>query len=240
MKTLKWKLEFATIYIFSKRIWLPVCDTVVVSKQIPPETLKYAQRCYTESQYLSVYGQPSSSTYRWPQQPCQCDVTLVCVYAILIMRRRLGNVQYNCANKHWSCHPFGTSCLWAAAHSASQHAHSPQPAFISSCAWPKISWHDPTNCNSCSLCRHQAFLQITPKDVREKAEHDSVFPTHYVSSLSKTWTCRPPLILSHRHLKLRTTPLLFIQALKHSSGPPNSLHYSVRLLTHKVLLTAAV
>ncbi len=72
-----------------------------------------------------------------------------------------------------------------------------------------------------------------------KVDGDAVFPTNYVPSLSKMWTCRPPSVLSHRHLKLQTTPRLFIQALKHSSGPPTSLHYSVRLLTHTALLTAA-
>ncbi|CAB1445116.1 unnamed protein product [Pleuronectes platessa] len=34
-------------------------------------------------------------------------------------------------------------------------------------------------------------------------------------------------------------PGLFTQALKHSSGSPTSLHYPVRLLTHRALLTDA-
>lgn len=83
-------------------------------------------------------------------------------------------------------------------------------------------------------------MDDTQKNVTWTVDCDPAFPTSYVPSLSKMWTRRPPSILSHRHLKLQTTPWLFIQALKHSSGPPASLHYPVQLLTHKASLTAAV
>uniref|UniRef100_A0AAZ1XQ96 Uncharacterized protein n=1 Tax=Oreochromis aureus TaxID=47969 RepID=A0AAZ1XQ96_OREAU len=74
-----------------------LCNAVVICKQIPSAKLKCA---LTQSQYSAVYGYPSSSTYRWPEEASQRDVTLICVYTIPETLSRLGNVLYNCANKH--------------------------------------------------------------------------------------------------------------------------------------------
>lgn len=82
----------------------------------------WVQRCCARSQYPAVYGRLGFSAYRWPEQQSQRDVTFIYVYATSDMPRRPENVLYYCACKQQSFHAFGTGCLRAAAHSASQHA----------------------------------------------------------------------------------------------------------------------
>lgn len=157
-----------------KRTWLSVCVTVVVCKRIPSRA---AEVFHTITKYSAVYGDPSSSTYRWPRQPSQRDVTLICVYAT----RNGGMFWYNCANKHRSCHPFGTGCLWAAGHSASQRFFlSPQLTFISSCVGPKTSLRDPTNCNSCLLVSIERLHGWHPKMLHQKSTVILYFPRAYL------------------------------------------------------------
>lgn len=85
----------------SERTWLSVCIAVVNKFLLHCWSVL---RCYTGSQYSAVYGHPSSSTYRWPEPPSPSDVALICFDAIPEMPRRSGNVPYDCANKHRSCH----------------------------------------------------------------------------------------------------------------------------------------
>lgn len=84
------------------------------------------------------------------------------------------------------------------------------------------------------------ILSASRNDAAWDVKSASRFLPSYVSSVSDTWTRRTSSIPTHRRLKLQETPSMFIQAVKHSAGPPTSLNYSVEHLTHKALLTTAV
>lgn len=147
------------------------------------------------------------------------------------MLRRSENVLCCCANKHQSCRVFGTGCLWAAAHSASQHAFSMAPLSSPAVSGQRYHYTPQQTLTLIGLCtpRVDDTLWCCMKSRLWSPSSHELFHLYRTSS-----------ILSHRHLKLQATPLLFIQAPKHSSGPPNLLNYSAQPLTPRTSLTAAL
>lgn len=91
---------------------------------------------------------------------------------------------------------------------------SRRPPFISSCVWPKISLHGPTNPHGSYRLRRAVMSREEKK--RKKKEKPAV-----ILEFPRTKPPYPHPFL--RHPKLQTTPRLFIQARKHSSGPPTLL-----------------
>lgn len=84
---------------------------------------------------------------------------------------------------------------------------SRRPPFISSCVWPKISLHGPTNPHGSYRLRRAVMSR------EEKKRKPAV-----ILEFPRTRPPYPHPFLGHP--KLQTTPRLFIQARKRSSGPP--------------------
>lgn len=208
-----------------------------MSKQIPSANPKCALRCCALPQHPAVYGWPSSLAYRWPQQLSVWRHSYLCLRhpCSTMPCRPEGNVLYKRTNKQRPCHLFGYGPSFEQQASPDSQRASLTACFhLQLCLAKDIT----TRPGKLALVHFKAHQVLDTQ--RVKVNNVSGFPTACVLPLSNMWTRRTPSILHHRHLKLQTTPRLFIQALKRGSGSSTSLHYSVRLLTHKASLTAAV
>lgn len=144
-------------------------------KHILSARLKWVQRCYT---HPALYGQPSSSTYRWPEEATRCDVTIISVYGLPKMLSRLGNVLVTHASKHWSCPLIGTACLRTAVHSAPAAGLPPRSLSSPAVSGQKYHKQDSVNCKtSVHFCVAAGIsANDTQRSYGKRLQRCSVFP----------------------------------------------------------------
>lgn len=159
---------------------------------------------------LTIFTRTSSS------QSSNAHFTFICAGAVSDMLLVSANVLCNRANKHRSGCPLGTCCP----NPASQHS-----SLRSTAVSGQTNHQNPLSFTQWRGVRRQKRFSIPPELCFVCIRHVD----------GRTWS-----IPTRRRLKLQATPSMFIQAVKHSTGPPTSLKDSVQHLTHKAVLATAV